>query len=107
MTKCRDAEAVKWLIERFKEKLEWRANDLFREAKEEGISRSAIFEVKARLNLPRCKKVTDENGHTSWFWWVPADWQPPLERLPLPMLNGKPKNRPGQELFYQKTVAIW
>ena len=105
--KYRDLAAAEWLIGKFREKLEWRADDLFRAAREESISRSAIFEAKGRLNLPRCKKVTDKDGNVCWFWWVPADWQPPAEQLPLPLLNGKPKPRPGRELFYQQTVVIW
>lgn len=70
----RDVAASEWLIERFREKLEWPSDELFRTAREHNVSKDAIFEAKKLLNLPKAKKRTCENGDTSWVWWVPDDW---------------------------------
>jgi len=68
--------AAEWLIERFRERLEWRSNDLFSRGKSEGVGRDAIFKAKKSLDLPKPRKVTDQDGSTSWVWWVPANWTP-------------------------------
>jgi hypothetical protein len=72
----RDVAASEWLIERFREKLEWASDDLFRAAKESNISRNAVFEAKRLLKLPTAKKRVSENGDTEYRWWVPANWEP-------------------------------
>jgi hypothetical protein len=74
----RGVRASQWLIEKFREQLEWRSNELFSAAEAEGISRKAIFDARGQLELPRARKVTDQAGNTSWIWWVPADWIPLL-----------------------------
>jgi hypothetical protein len=66
--------AREWLIEKFKEQLEWESRELFQAAKEAGISRSAMFEAKDALALPKAKRSVTESGDTSWRWWVPPDW---------------------------------
>lgn len=72
--KGRGIVASDWLIERFREKREWDSKILFDTAAQEGISRSAIFEAKRTLGLPKARKQTLENGDISWQWWVPEDW---------------------------------
>lgn len=72
--KPRRITAAEWLIERFKERLEWESDDLFRTAKESGISRNAIFEAKQSLNLPRARQHIAEDGSKTFYWWVPPDW---------------------------------
>ncbi len=74
-SKKRDVVAADWLIERFREKLEWKSDDLFEMGKQHGISKSAIWEAKNKLNLPRAKPVTYQDGSKHFFWWVPQDWQ--------------------------------
>jgi hypothetical protein len=70
----REVSAAKWLIERFREKLEWPSAELFKTARESGISRNAVFDAKKLLKLPPSRKVTYENGNTEWVWWVAKDW---------------------------------
>ncbi len=73
--KNRKVVASEWLIGKFAQKLEWQSDDLFRAAREEGVSRSAIFEARRVLNLPKARKVTNLDGEACWFWWVPCDWE--------------------------------
>jgi hypothetical protein len=72
--KSRKIVASEWLIERFREKREWDSDDLFHAAKEHGVSRDAIFEAKAMLDLPRAKKRIGLDGDICWVWHVPDDW---------------------------------
>ncbi len=74
--KPRDVVASEWLIEKFREKLEWPSNDLFEAANHEGVSRSAVFEAKRKLKLPRARQRVEENGDRTFLWWVPLDWPP-------------------------------
>lgn len=64
----RSKTAAVWLVERFREKAHWRSGTLFELAEKDGISRNALFEAKQILGLDRAKKVTDEDGTTSWVW---------------------------------------
>lgn len=73
-TKPKAIVAAEWLIERFRERLEWDSDDLFATGNEHGVKRDAIFAAKTKLNIPRAKKRIAENGDTYWVWWVPADW---------------------------------
>lgn len=66
--------ASKWLIDKFREKREWPSDELFAAARNEGLSRDAIFEAKNTLGLPRCRQVVEQNGNRCWVWWVPPDW---------------------------------
>jgi hypothetical protein len=66
--------AAEWLVERFREKTEWVSDDLFRAARNHNVSRSAVFEAKKALNLPKALKVVQENGNEHWIWWVPPVW---------------------------------
>ena len=70
--------AREWLIERFGEKLEWFSDDLFTHAKNDGISRNAVFAAKKELDLPKAKKAPAPNGKEVWVWWVPFGWKPPV-----------------------------
>lgn len=79
----RSVVAADWLVDRFREKLEWNSKDLIAAGKAQGVSRNALFEAKDILDLPKARKVTHENGDESWVWWVPADW-PPLSSVPVP-----------------------
>jgi hypothetical protein len=72
--KPRREVAVEWLVERFRQKLEWRSDELFAAAKAAGISRNAVFEAKEQLGLPKARKRTLDNGDVVWEWWVPGDW---------------------------------
>lgn len=71
----RGVVASEWLIERFKEKREWRSEDLFAAAKEENVSRNAVYEAKDMLRLPKARQVISESGEKGWIWWVPDDWE--------------------------------
>lgn len=66
--------AGEWLVEQFREKREWDSDELFKAARAANVSRNALFEAKDKLDLPRARKVTHENGSTMWVWWVPEDW---------------------------------
>jgi hypothetical protein len=83
----RDVVASEWLIERFRERLEWESEDLFTRAKNENISRSAVFDAKAKLNLPRARRQVQENGDITYLWWVAPDWPPlrPEKRTSKPV----------------------
>lgn len=72
--KPRRIVAGEWLIERFRERMEWPSDELFAAAGNAGISRSAIFEAKQLLALPPARRHAAENGDISWYWWVPPDW---------------------------------
>lgn len=86
--KPRRLEAAEWITDRFREKLEWFSDDLFTQAKQDGISRSAIFEAKKMLELPACKQTTNMDGVKAWIWWVPPNWPPLLENF----RNSEPVN---------------
>lgn len=75
----RSVVASDWLVERFREKREWTSEDLFAAAKEEGISRNAVFAAKDMLKLPKARQNFTHAGDKRWVWWVPEDW-PPLSR---------------------------
>jgi hypothetical protein len=68
--KKRAAEAAaEFLVECFRQHLQWSSPDLFAEAQKRGISRNAVFEAKKTLNLPKCIKQDEE-----WLWWVSPTW---------------------------------
>jgi hypothetical protein len=83
----RQIVATDWLTARFRERREWPSDELFAAAKQEGISRNAVFEAKAKLSLPKARKDTLPNGDSVWVWWVPPNW-PPL--MPPPIDPGTP-----------------
>lgn len=70
----RDIAAAEWLTARFQERPEWESEDLFERARQEGISRSAMFEAKKSLNLPRARRQVKENGDVAFLWWVSPEW---------------------------------
>lgn len=67
--------AALWLVERFKEKLEWESADLFKAAKEEGISQNSVYAAKDILDLPKARVETRLGGSKVWVWWVPENWE--------------------------------
>jgi putative DNA primase/helicase len=71
----RRTAAVAWLTERFQEKAEWRTKVLIAAAAQEGISRSALFEAKEVLRVPRSKKVTETNGDEHFIWCAPENFR--------------------------------
>jgi hypothetical protein len=71
----REVVAADWLVERFREKRAWDSDELFRSAREANVSRNAIFEAKAILNLPSATRIACENGEIKWRWWVPENWE--------------------------------
>lgn len=99
--KSRKVVASEWLIERFREKLEWESADLFKAASAQGVSRNAIFEAKDTLNLPRARKVTSQKGDSTWVWWVPADWPRLSEIGPIGSDGGpvSPNSLSGSDLL--------
>jgi hypothetical protein len=72
--RLRAEDAAAWLVERFREKLEWPSDDLFARARIDNISRNAVFEAKHKLALPKAKQVVTEAGSKVFTWWVPANW---------------------------------
>ncbi len=70
----RREKAASFLIDSFRQKLEWPSEELFSRAAGAGISRSGVFEAKDLLRLPKARKVAHE-----WIWWVPPGWNPPLD----------------------------
>lgn len=65
----------RFLIDMFRTKQEWESDELFKEAKEEGISRRTIYRTKEKLNMPKPRKCVRQNGDTYWVWWVPPEWE--------------------------------
>ncbi len=80
--KPRAIVGAEWLAGKFAEKREWASDDLFAAAREEGVSRHAVFEAKERLSLPKARKTTGMDGNTCWTWWVPEGWVSPLTATP-------------------------
>jgi putative DNA primase/helicase len=68
-------DACKFLIEMFRSKQEWESEELFRDAKEEHISRRSMFRAKDRLGMPKPKKIVKPDGSHVWVWWVPTEWE--------------------------------
>jgi hypothetical protein len=65
--------ACRWLVDRFREKPEWRSEELFEAGRAAQIGRKAIFAAKAKLGLPRARYRTDETGRRWFAWWIPTD----------------------------------
>ncbi len=74
-------KAADWLIERFRDKLEWPSDDLKHAAKEEGISRNALWSAKNDLNVKHRKTVMS-NGDVIWKWYVHENWAEFGDQLP-------------------------
>lgn len=72
--KRRDVAASEWLIERFREKLEWASDDIKKAASEANISKNALWEGKELLGIPARRRTT-ESGDQFWYWFVPPDWK--------------------------------
>lgn len=75
----RQVLATEWLVDLFRQKLEWSSDEFWGSARAHNISRNAVFEARVKLNLPKPRKVQGQGGDVSWTWWVPPDW-PPLKQ---------------------------
>lgn len=64
--------AAEWLVERFREQLEWDSTDLRKAAREANISMAAMYGARELLALPTAKK----ESRAVWVWWVPENWLP-------------------------------
>lgn len=70
-------EAVEWLIIKFRQKAEWRSEDLAETAREECVSERAIFKSSEVRALPIVKRqTTDKNGERYWTWKAKPGWPP-------------------------------
>lgn len=76
--KPRRIVAAEWLAEQLQKRNEWPSDELFAAARAENVSRDAIFEAKRILRLPRARRQIEKNGDTTYFWWVPPGWVPPI-----------------------------
>lgn len=67
--------AAAWLVERFREKLEWASDELFSRGDKDGVSKDAIFDVKKKglLPLPSARVANGPEGKC-YVWWVPPNW---------------------------------
>jgi hypothetical protein len=70
----RQVAASTWLIDRFREQLEWPSDVLFEAAAQEGISKNAIYDAKRTLKIPKAKQIIKSTGDRVFIWWVPDDW---------------------------------
>ena len=80
--------AALWMVERFKEKLEWDSAELFKAGKEDNLSKDSLYAAREILELPSCRKETRLGGHVVWVWWVPEDWPP--------LINDNGQEQPGE-----------
>jgi hypothetical protein len=80
--RSRKAVATEWLAARFAEKREWPSDELFEQARQDGVSKNAIYEAKDTMRLPRARRVIQPNGDHRYYWWVEDDWEwrPPSKR---------------------------
>lgn len=78
--KGRKVVARDWLVEQFRTRRCWPSKELLDAAHNQGISRNAIWEARAVLDMPKARKITHESGEVEWMWSVPDDW----EHLPKP-----------------------
>ncbi len=74
--KPRRVHAAEWLAEQFAVQREHLSNDLYREAKEAGLSRGAVWEAKQALPI-RAKKISPQDGSPVYWAWVAEDGWPP------------------------------
>lgn len=63
----RKAVAKKFLAEKFAEKSEWPSDEILEAAKKLSISRNAIWEAKAEMNVCAMKRGRN------WHWWIPPE----------------------------------
>lgn len=71
----RTQAAIEWLRDKFKENLEWESEKLFSSAREENISRNAIFEAKREIGSSvTVKRTILANGTPSWVWSATPTW---------------------------------
>jgi putative DNA primase/helicase len=69
--------AVEWLVDRFREKSEWRSEDLKDLSREEGLTFNSVFKSPEVNALPIDKKRrTDQNGEVFFVWCARQGWPP-------------------------------
>ncbi len=73
--KNRKINAETWLVELFRQQREWPSIHFWNEAKQNGISKNAIDEARARLDIPKARRSVTPSGDVCWTWWVPLDWK--------------------------------
>jgi len=74
-TAPRAEKALGWLKEKFKEKMAWKSTELLEAGRQDGHSRSALWDVKTQgLIEIRAKPETDEDGTRYWTWYVLPGW---------------------------------
>ncbi len=67
--------AVEWLIERFREKPEWRSADLKDLSRDDGLTFNQVFKSPEVNALPIDKKKRgDPNGEFYWVWRARDGW---------------------------------
>ncbi len=75
--KPRRIQATEWLADQFMAQREHLSNDLYREAKEAGLSRSAVWDAKQSLPI-KARKITPQDGSpTYWAWIAEEGWPLP------------------------------
>jgi hypothetical protein len=73
--KTRGTNAATWLAELFRQQLEWPSVQFWDAARQNGISKNAIDEARAKLGMPKPRKSMTVDGDVCWTWWVPPDWK--------------------------------
>jgi hypothetical protein len=73
--KSKGLNATEWLIGIFRQRREWESDEIRRMAKENGISKYALFESPEVLALPITKrKRMSANGDSYWVWIANENW---------------------------------
>jgi hypothetical protein len=71
-------EAAQWITQRFRERREWRSEELKQAAAEAGFSGHAIFKNPRITALPiRRKQNFTADGRSFWVWTAQGDWPHP------------------------------
>jgi hypothetical protein len=78
--KPRGVRAVEWLEARFRERREWRSDELKRDAAEAGVSKDALWSPEAQALPIRKSRRTDAAGETHWFWIAEEGWPAEIDR---------------------------
>jgi hypothetical protein len=63
-----------WLVDLFRQKLEWPAEEFWASARQHGVTKNAIDEARVRLAMPKPRRTVGPSGNVAWTWWVPPDW---------------------------------
>ncbi len=74
--KSRGKCAVEWLVERFREKIEWESSELKQAAREAGVSNNALFSPEVNALPIDKKRRTNANGDVYYVWRSSSDAWP-------------------------------